>query len=169
MDEASGCKPCWAFIEWVYTSVKDHICDSFPPSSHRYAVGIDLPDYVAENPVIEVLGQYTNDLVTWSNVSVHLNLDKYSENSCHWSRTSSLITSNSLMEIPTTWSWSWWSITIIVSRVPLTTSDSSALIQLTILNATKGLFLHGGLKSTKWSLLIYRVSKIGLLGKFEDR
>jgi len=65
------------------TSVKDYIYDSFPPSSHRYAAGIDLPDYVAENPVIEALGQYTNDLVTWSNVSVHLNLDKYSGNSCH--------------------------------------------------------------------------------------
>jgi hypothetical protein len=35
----------------------------------RYALGIDLPDFVAEDPVIEALNQYANDLVTWSNVS----------------------------------------------------------------------------------------------------
>lgn len=35
----------------------------------RYALGIDLPDFVAEHPVIEALNQFTNDLVTWSNVS----------------------------------------------------------------------------------------------------
>ncbi len=35
----------------------------------RYALGIDLPDFVIEHPVIKALDQSTNDLVTWSNVS----------------------------------------------------------------------------------------------------
>lgn len=54
--DTSGCKPCWALIE--------------------YAVGIDLPDYVAEHPVIEALGQYTNDLVTWSNDLFSYNVEQ---------------------------------------------------------------------------------------------
>lgn len=44
-----GCKPCWALIE--------------------YALDIDLPDFVVEDPLIQALNQGTNDLVTWSNVS----------------------------------------------------------------------------------------------------
>jgi len=72
-------------------------------SSRRYAVGIDLPDYVAEHPVIEALGQYTNDLVTWSNVSVQLDPDRFPEHSgYHQFRTSSHITWNSHMGILTT-------------------------------------------------------------------
>jgi len=47
--DTSGCKPCWALIE--------------------YASGLDLPDEVMEHPVIQSLGEATNDLVTWSNVS----------------------------------------------------------------------------------------------------
>ena len=43
-----GCKPCWALIE--------------------YALGIDLPDVVADHPVVRALNEHTNDLVTWSNV-----------------------------------------------------------------------------------------------------
>ena len=34
----------------------------------RYIHGIDLPDYVAEHPIIEALGQAANDLVSWANV-----------------------------------------------------------------------------------------------------
>jgi len=45
--DTSGCKPCWALIE--------------------YALDIDLPDFVIEHPIIEALGQGANDLVTWSN------------------------------------------------------------------------------------------------------
>jgi hypothetical protein len=45
----SGCKPCLALIE--------------------YASGLDLPDEVIEHPIIESLGEATNDLVIWSNVS----------------------------------------------------------------------------------------------------
>ena len=39
-------------------------------STRRYAYGIDLPDHVVEHPVIQALNQGTNDLVTWSNVSL---------------------------------------------------------------------------------------------------
>jgi hypothetical protein len=38
-------------------------------NSPRYALGINLPDYVVEHPVMKALDQGTNDLVTWSNVS----------------------------------------------------------------------------------------------------
>jgi len=34
----------------------------------RYALDIDLPDFVVEHPVVQALNQGTNDLVTWSNV-----------------------------------------------------------------------------------------------------
>ena len=47
--DTSGCKPCWALIE--------------------YANGLDLPDEVMEHPIIQSLDEATNDLVTWSNVS----------------------------------------------------------------------------------------------------
>lgn len=46
--DTSGCKPCWALIE--------------------YASGLDLPDEVMEHPIIQNLNEATNDLVTWSNV-----------------------------------------------------------------------------------------------------
>jgi hypothetical protein len=39
----------------------------------RYALGIDLPEFVATDPIIMALNQYTNDLVTWSNVSQNIN------------------------------------------------------------------------------------------------
>lgn len=35
---------------------------------NRYALDIDLPDCVVNNRVMMALNQYTNDLVTWSNV-----------------------------------------------------------------------------------------------------
>ena len=47
--DTSGCKPCWALIE--------------------YANGLDIPDEVMGHPVVEALGEAANDLVTWSNVS----------------------------------------------------------------------------------------------------
>ena len=48
--DTSGCKPCWALIE--------------------YASGLDLPDEVMEHPIIQSLDEATNDLVTWSNVRI---------------------------------------------------------------------------------------------------
>jgi len=47
--DTSGCKPVFVLME--------------------YAAGIDLPDEVADHPVIRDLNEATNDLVTWSNVS----------------------------------------------------------------------------------------------------
>ena len=46
--DTSGCKPCWALVEFAYN--------------------LDLPDEVMEHPTIVALGEATNDLVTWSNV-----------------------------------------------------------------------------------------------------
>ena len=46
--DTSGCKPCWALIE--------------------YANNLDIPDEVMQHPVVQSLGQAVNDLVTWSNV-----------------------------------------------------------------------------------------------------
>jgi hypothetical protein len=47
--DTSGCKPVFVLME--------------------YAAGIDLPDEVADHPIIRDLNEATNDLVTWSNVS----------------------------------------------------------------------------------------------------
>ena len=46
--DTSGCKPCWALIEYAYN--------------------LRIPDEVMEHPIIVSLGEATNDLVTWSNV-----------------------------------------------------------------------------------------------------
>ncbi len=46
----SGCKPCWALIEYAYN--------------------LDIPDEVMDHPILRNLGEAANDLVTWSNVSV---------------------------------------------------------------------------------------------------
>ncbi|KAK7455115.1 Alpha-muurolene synthase [Stygiomarasmius scandens] len=54
--DTSGCKPCWALIE--------------------YALGIDLPEFVATDPTIMALNQYTNDLVTWSNDIFSYNVEQ---------------------------------------------------------------------------------------------
>jgi hypothetical protein len=70
----------------------------------RYALDIDLPDFVVEHPVIQALNQGTNDLVTWSNVrtlakfrqNLYLNLHNVT------SRISFLIMSNNLEAIRTT-------------------------------------------------------------------
>ena len=65
--DTSGCKPCWALIE----------CKLFSASVHRLiltscldANNLDIPDEVMEHPLIVSLGEATNDLVTWSNVSI---------------------------------------------------------------------------------------------------
>ncbi|KAF8197508.1 isoprenoid synthase domain-containing protein, partial [Pholiota molesta] len=55
-DTSGRCKPCWALIE--------------------YALGIDLPDFVVDHPVIQALNQGTNDLVTWSNDIFSYNVEQ---------------------------------------------------------------------------------------------
>ncbi|KAJ7481069.1 terpenoid synthase [Mycena galericulata] len=60
--DTSGCKPCWALIE--------------------YALDIDLPDFVVDDPVMEALNQSTNDLVTWSNDIFSYNVEQ-SRNDTH--------------------------------------------------------------------------------------
>ncbi|KAK1231745.1 Anterior gradient protein 3 [Marasmius sp. AFHP31] len=54
--DTSGCKPCWALIE--------------------YALDIDLPEEVASSPAIKALNEYTNDLVTWSNDIFSYNVEQ---------------------------------------------------------------------------------------------
>ncbi|KAF7363995.1 Terpene cyclase [Mycena sanguinolenta] len=54
--DTSGCYPCWAMIE--------------------YALDIELPDFVAEDPVIKALERSTNDLVTWSNDIFSYNVEQ---------------------------------------------------------------------------------------------
>ena len=51
--DTSGCKPCWACIE--------------------YANGLDIPDEVMGHETIEIMGEATNDIVSWSNVSTFHN------------------------------------------------------------------------------------------------
>ncbi|KAJ3514289.1 hypothetical protein NLJ89_g2459 [Agrocybe chaxingu] len=54
--DTSGCKPCWAMIE--------------------YANNLDIPDEVMDHPVIRSLGEATNDLVTWSNDIFSYNVEQ---------------------------------------------------------------------------------------------
>ncbi|KAL0945451.1 hypothetical protein HGRIS_000941 [Hohenbuehelia grisea] len=54
--DTSGCKPCFALIE--------------------YAARIDLPDHVAEHPIIRSMEEATNDLVTWSNDLFSYNVEQ---------------------------------------------------------------------------------------------
>ena len=49
LSRISGCKPCWALIEYAYN--------------------LHIPDEVMDHPTIRNLGEAANDLVTWSNVS----------------------------------------------------------------------------------------------------
>ena len=49
--DTSSCKICWTLIE--------------------YANGLDLPDEVMDHPIVQSLDEATNDLVTWSNVSIY--------------------------------------------------------------------------------------------------
>lgn len=50
--DTSGCKPVYDLVE--------------------YSLGLDLPDEVVENPIIEALKLASNDLVAWSNVRFSL-------------------------------------------------------------------------------------------------
>ncbi|TFK19578.1 terpenoid synthase [Coprinopsis marcescibilis] len=54
--DTSGCKPCWALIE--------------------YANNLDLPEEVMDHPVVRALGEATNDLVTWSNDIFSYNVEQ---------------------------------------------------------------------------------------------
>ncbi|KJA23141.1 hypothetical protein HYPSUDRAFT_138166 [Hypholoma sublateritium FD-334 SS-4] len=54
--DTSGCKPCWALIEYAYN--------------------LDIPDEVMEHPVIRNLGEAANDLVTWSNDIFSYNVEQ---------------------------------------------------------------------------------------------
>ena len=52
--DTSGCKPCFAL--------------------HEYAAGIDLPEEIAQHPIIKALEEACNALVTWSNVRLYHSL-----------------------------------------------------------------------------------------------
>ncbi|KAH7912167.1 isoprenoid synthase domain-containing protein [Hygrophoropsis aurantiaca] len=54
--DTSGCKPCWALIE--------------------YANNLDIPDEVIDHPLIRSLGEAANDLVTWSNDIFSYNVEQ---------------------------------------------------------------------------------------------
>ncbi|KAH7928123.1 terpenoid synthase [Leucogyrophana mollusca] len=54
--DTSGCKPCFALIE--------------------YAAKIDLPDEVMSHPCIQAMEEATNDLVTWSNDIFSYNVEQ---------------------------------------------------------------------------------------------
>jgi hypothetical protein len=54
--DTSGCKPCWALIE--------------------YANNLDIPDEVMESPSLLALGEAANDLVTWSNDIFSYNVEQ---------------------------------------------------------------------------------------------
>nr|BBH51502.1 putative sesquiterpene synthase [Clitopilus sp.] len=54
--DTSGCKPCWALIEYAYN--------------------LHIPDEVMEHPLILSLGEAANDLVTWSNDIFSYNVEQ---------------------------------------------------------------------------------------------
>ncbi|KAI0072940.1 terpenoid synthase [Panus rudis PR-1116 ss-1] len=54
--DTSGCKPCWALIEYAYN--------------------LTIPDEVMEHPIIRALGEAANDLVTWSNDIFSYNVEQ---------------------------------------------------------------------------------------------
>ncbi|KAL1759644.1 isoprenoid synthase domain-containing protein [Schizophyllum commune] len=54
--DTSGCKPCWALIE--------------------YANNLDIPDAVMDHPVLREMGEAANDLVTWSNDIFSYNVEQ---------------------------------------------------------------------------------------------
>ncbi|RXW15885.1 hypothetical protein EST38_g9973 [Candolleomyces aberdarensis] len=54
--DTSGCKPCWALIE--------------------YANNLDIPDEVMDHPIVRNLGEAANDLVTWSNDIFSYNVEQ---------------------------------------------------------------------------------------------
>ncbi|KDQ58781.1 hypothetical protein JAAARDRAFT_47108 [Jaapia argillacea MUCL 33604] len=54
--DTSGCRPCWALIEYAYN--------------------LDIPDEVMNHPLIQSLGDAANDLVTWSNDIFSYNVEQ---------------------------------------------------------------------------------------------
>ncbi|KAI0701357.1 terpenoid synthase [Cytidiella melzeri] len=54
--DTSGCKPCWALIEYAYN--------------------LHIPDEVMDHPIIRNLGEAANDLVTWSNDIFSYNVEQ---------------------------------------------------------------------------------------------
>ncbi|KAF8905261.1 isoprenoid synthase domain-containing protein [Gymnopilus junonius] len=54
--DTSGCKPCWALIEFAYN--------------------LNIPDEVMDHPTIHNLGEAANDLVTWSNDIFSYNVEQ---------------------------------------------------------------------------------------------
>ncbi|KIL61028.1 hypothetical protein M378DRAFT_167361 [Amanita muscaria Koide BX008] len=54
--DTSGCKPCWALIE--------------------YANNLHIPDEVMDHPIIRSLGEAANDIVTWSNDIFSYNVEQ---------------------------------------------------------------------------------------------
>lgn len=81
--DTSGCKPCFALIE--------------------YAARIDLPDEVMSHPVIMAMEEATNDLVTWSNVNHSLfSYDPFCKADAIYFRISFPTTLSNLDTIPTT-------------------------------------------------------------------
>lgn len=52
----SGCKPCWALIEYAY--------------------GLDIPDVVMAHQSLEDMGEAANDIVTWSNDIFSYNVEQ---------------------------------------------------------------------------------------------
>jgi hypothetical protein len=75
--DTSGCKPCFALIE--------------------YAALIDLPDKVMSHPVIMAMEEASNDLVTWSNVMPHYVVECLCNANIIADRISSLTTRNNLV------------------------------------------------------------------------
>ncbi|OAX41468.1 terpene synthase [Rhizopogon vinicolor AM-OR11-026] len=61
--DTSGCKPCFALIE--------------------YAAQIDLPDEVMSHPVIMAMEEATNDVVTWSNDIFSYNVEQSRRDGMH--------------------------------------------------------------------------------------
>jgi hypothetical protein len=67
--DTSGCKPCWALIECKpHTKISKAIMTTML-TSLTDANNLKIPDEVMDHPTILALGEATNDLVTWSNVS----------------------------------------------------------------------------------------------------
>lgn len=75
--DTSGCKPCFALIE--------------------FAAGIDLPQEVVSHPLITSLEDATNDLITWSNVRYAPRFHQFHDPA----RSNAF---NSRIYFPTTWS-----------------------------------------------------------------
>lgn len=88
--DASGCKPYFTLIE--------------------YANGLNLPDRVFDEPIVRVLQETANDIVSWSNVSSLVVPFFLGLNTSH-DRISCRIILNTLAEKLGTWSLSLWNFT----------------------------------------------------------